>query len=360
MEENELVPRTMRLDNGVRLGDGQPCFIIAEIGQNHQGDVEIAKQMIIKAKECGADCVKFQKSCLSTKFTQSALDRPYLSPHAWANTYGQHKQHLEFSQEEYVMLQQCADQVDIMFTASAMDQVSFDFLLSANVPFIKIGSGDSNNIPLIKYAASKQKPLIISTGMLPSIEHVDNIYTTQYHSNLSILHCVSAYPTPYHDINLNVIHTLRSRYPDIPIGYSGHENGVHVCYAAVAMGAQIIEKHFTLDKSWKGSDHASSLTPPELKALVTGIRDIEQSLGSPTKRMQVSEAPCYAKLGKCIVSSCDIQAGTVLQEFHVCIKVAEPKGICGTRYASVMGRKVNRDIRRDESIQDIDLDPVES
>ncbi|KAI5706786.1 hypothetical protein M8J75_011298 [Diaphorina citri] len=117
----------MRLDNGVRLGDGQPCFIIAEIGQNHQGDVEIAKQMIIKAKECGADCVKFQKSCLSTKFTQSALDRPYLSPHAWANTYGQHKQHLEFSQEEYVMLQQCADQVDIMFTASAMDQVSIEF-----------------------------------------------------------------------------------------------------------------------------------------------------------------------------------------------------------------------------------------
>uniref|UniRef100_A0A8D9AMN6 Sialic acid synthase n=2 Tax=Cacopsylla melanoneura TaxID=428564 RepID=A0A8D9AMN6_9HEMI len=345
----------MRFQNGTNVDEGQPCFIIAEIGQNHQGDLDVAKTMIAKAKECGADCVKFQKTHLPSKFNRAALDKVYDSPHSWGITYGEHKQYLEFSQEEYQILQQYAEQqVGIMFTASAMDQVSFDFLRSLNPPFIKLGSGDSNNIPLIRHAASTMIPLIISTGMLPDISHIDRIYATvsQFHSNFALLHCVSAYPTPYNEVNLRVIATLRHRYPDIPIGYSGHENGVEVCIGAVAMGAQIIEKHFTLNKSLKGNDHSSSLTPSELQALVNGIRIIETSRGSPTKRRQPSETPCYLKLGKTIVTARQIKKGAVIEESDLGVKVAEPRGICGSQVESLVGRRSKRNLEPDESIRE--------
>ena len=156
--------RNFELVNGRWIGDGHPCFIIAEIGQNHQGDVTVAKELIRMAKECGADCVKFQKSDLTNKFTKSVLERPYESPHAFANNYGDHKRFLEFSSDEYHELKQYAASVNILFSASAMDESSLDFLVQLGVPFVKIGSGDANNFLLLEKVAKTQLPVIYSTG----------------------------------------------------------------------------------------------------------------------------------------------------------------------------------------------------
>jgi sialic acid synthase len=222
------------------VGRSRPCFIIAEVGQNHQGDMDTAKSLIRAAKECGADCVKFQKTCLHEKFNSAALKRPYVGPNSWGSTYGEHKQHLEFSDAQFKELQKFALQMGIIFTASAMDMVSVDVLCSLAVPFLKIGSGDASNFPLLQHAATKKIPLVISTGM-QNMDTVRSIYNllTAAKSQFCLLHCVSAYPTPAHDINLRVIETYKREFPDIPIGYSGHELGTAISLAAVAMGAQV-------------------------------------------------------------------------------------------------------------------------
>ncbi|KPI94780.1 Sialic acid synthase [Papilio xuthus] len=234
---------TIILRNNVKIGGNNPCFIIAEIGQNHQGDIEIAKKLIKAAKEAGADCVKFQKSSLKDKFTKQRLEQPYNNINSWGSTYGEHKRYLEFSEDEYRVLLKYAQDLDIMFTASAMDMESFDFLLNLKVPFIKIGSGDSNNLLYIKYAATKKIPLIVSTGMIDkaTVTSIYDIISTQ-HKHFCLLHCVSAYPTPYEDCNLRVLQDYRNCY-DVPVGYSGHELGIKVVIAAVALGAKKHERH---------------------------------------------------------------------------------------------------------------------
>lgn len=200
----ELVP-------GRRIGRNEPCFIIAEVGQNHQGDIKIAKKLISAAKDCGADCVKFQKSDMKSKFNQAALDRPYNSPHSWGATYGDHKKHLEFSKEQFIELQRYAYEVGISFTASGMDQVSMDFLNSINVPFFKVGSGDANNLPLLVHTAKLGKPLVVSTGM-QSISTVCDTFNAilPLNQRLCILQCTSTYPTPAEHVHLKVIKASNS------------------------------------------------------------------------------------------------------------------------------------------------------
>lgn len=222
------------------IGDGK-VFIIAEIGQNHQGDLDLAKKMILSAKENGADCVKFQKSCLSEKFTRSALERLYVSENAWGKTYGEHKEYLEFSIDQYKELQDYANTLDIIFTASAMDTQSLNDLFSLNVPIIKIGSGDANNIALIVEAASKRTPLIISTGMQSEamVRRIVSIMKENSKTNYSMLHCVSSYPTQPEYVNLRMLDLYAEWFPDICLGYSGHEQGILISVAAVLLGAKV-------------------------------------------------------------------------------------------------------------------------
>ncbi|EEZ97826.1 Sialic acid synthase-like Protein [Tribolium castaneum] len=333
------------------IGHNHPTFIIAEIGQNHQGDVKIAKKLIHLAKESGADCVKFQKTCLTEKFNKSALDRPYRGPHSWGATYGEHKQFLEFTKEQFRELQSFAAEIGILFTASAMDSQSLRFLASLNVPFIKIGSGDSNNLLLIQEAAAMNVPLVISTGM-QDLGGVRATYecVAQYHKKFALLHCVSAYPTPLQEINLNVIKLYETEFPDVVIGYSGHELGIEASVAAVAVGAKIIERHVTLDKTQKGSDHQCSLEPQELKLLIEKIRELDITLGKPVKAFQASERPCYAKLGKSLVAATTLRKGDILQHENIKIKVAEPKGIDASLLKDVIGKHVKGVINEDESI----------
>ncbi|XP_075222580.1 N-acetylneuraminic acid synthase isoform X2 [Lycorma delicatula] len=323
------------------IGTSQPCFIIAEIGQNHQGDIEVAKKLILTAKECGADCVKFQKSSLPDKFNQAALHRPYSSIHSYGKTYGEHKMFLEFSNEEFLELQNYSKEIGILFTASGMDPVSIDFLGEMDVPFIKIGSGDADNFYLLKQAALKQCPLVISTGM-QSMETVKVMYETvkNVHSNFVLMHCVSSYPTPPEEVNLNTIKLYQKEFPDIHIGYSGHELGTAISLAAVALGAKVLERHFTLNKNWKGSDHICSLEPDELKQLINDIRMVEKALGYPVKLIQPSENACIRKLGKSLVATRDIKIGETMTDDCISIKVAEPSGIraCDIKLALVHWR----------------------
>ncbi|RZF47481.1 hypothetical protein LSTR_LSTR007408 [Laodelphax striatellus] len=339
------------LSDGKAIGVSHPCFIIAEIGQNHQGDINIAKQLIKEAKMCGADCVKFQKSDLPSKFTQSALNRVYDSPHAWGETYGEHKAYLEFSREQYLELQEFSKNIGILFTASGMDTVSVDFLATINVPFIKIGSGDADNFSLLEHAAMKQIPLIISTGM-QNYDVVKKIYrcVKSVHCKFVLLHCISSYPPPVEDVNLRVLELYRRDFPDIHIGYSGHELGITISTAAVALGAKVLERHLTLDKTWKGNDHQSSLDPIEFRRLVGDVRLLEKALGSPVKQVQLSEQPCIDKLSKSIVASKRIRKGEVITRDKITVKVSEPKGIRAGEIETVIGRKSAQDVDEDEPI----------
>lgn len=217
-------------------------FVIAEIGQNHQGDLNTAKEMISTAKSIGADCVKFQKSCLSEKFTANALNRPYNSENSWGRTYGEHKSHLEFTVEQYRILQEYATQLDIIFTASAMDIQSLHELQNdLNVPVIKIGSGDANNIPLLTKAALHPTPLVISTGMQTEgmVDRIVEIMRSSGKTNYCLMHCVSSYPTEANDVGLGMLDFYLKKFPGICVGYSGHEQGIAISIAAVLLGAKV-------------------------------------------------------------------------------------------------------------------------
>uniref|UniRef100_A0A8C1WL85 N-acetylneuraminic acid synthase b n=1 Tax=Cyprinus carpio TaxID=7962 RepID=A0A8C1WL85_CYPCA len=284
---------------GRKIGGSNPCFIIAEIGQNHQGDIEIAKKMIRMAKDCGADCAKFQKSEIEHRFTKHALERPYTSPHAWGPTYGAHKHHLEFSHQQYRELQQYANDIGIFFTASGMDEVN-------------------------KY--------VKKTKTRPNLKNKYLVW------NLSISHFL--------------LQEFQKEFPDIPIGYSGHETGIHVSVAAVALGAKVLERHVTLDKTWKGSDHAASLEPAELAELVRAIRMVEMAMGSPIKQMLPCEASCHSKLGKSVVARRPLQKGEILTLDMLTVKVAEPHGVRPENIFKLVGKKITEDLEEDATITD--------
>ncbi|CAB3239853.1 unnamed protein product [Arctia plantaginis] len=345
----------VKITDDVKIGGNNPCFIIAEVGQNHQGDIEIAKKLIKAAKDAGASCVKFQKTCLKEKFTKKYLERPYKNPNSWGETYGDHKKHLEFSETQYRELFKYAHEVGILCTASAMDMVSFDFLVNMKVPFVKIGSGDSNNLLFLKYAASKNIPLIISTGMVDktAVKTIYDIVSAQ-HKRFCLLHCISAYPVPYEDCNLTVIQDYKKTF-DIPIGYSGQEVGTAVGLASVALGAKILEKHITLDKTMKGTDHVCSLTPAEFKQLVRDVRVIEAGLGTPIKKVVTSEIPCIDKLQKSLVMGCTKNKGEILYPGDVKIKVAEPKGLNALHFEDVIYKTLVYDKKEDEPLNDGDF-----
>lgn len=345
------MPVELQLCPGRFVGDRYPCFIIAEIGQNHQGDLNIAKRMIRMVKECGADCAKLQKSELDYKFNKKALQRPYTSPHSWGKTYGEHKRHLEFSHDQYKELQQYAQEIGIFFTASGMDEMAVEFLHEINVPFFKVGSGDTNNFPYLEKTAKKGRPMVISSGM-QSMDTMRRVYkiVKAININFCFLQCTSAYPLEVEDVNLRVIQEYQKEFPDIPIGYSGHESGIAITIAAVALGAKVVERHVTLDKTWKGSDHQASLEPSELTELVRSIRLVERAMGSPVKQMLPCELACHNKLGKSVVAKVAVEAGTVLTLDMLTVKVAEPKGICPEDIFDLVGKQVLTSIGEDETV----------
>ncbi|MEI6604254.1 MAG: N-acetylneuraminate synthase family protein [Verrucomicrobiota bacterium] len=271
------------------IGDGEMPFIIAEIGNNHNGDMEIARQLVREAKAAGADAAKFQKKDIETAFPQELLCKPYTGVNSFGETYREHKEFLEFSGEQLSELKTLADELDIISFATPFDIQSVEVCERVGYPLYKIASFHVTNLELIREVCRTGKPLIISTGM-SSLEEIDAAVSLirEHTEDFVILQCTSSYPTEIEDINFRVIPALRERY-DCLVGYSGHERGVSIAPGSVLMGACVIERHFTLDRTMKGPDHAASLEPEGLNLLVRRSRNFFHALGGDAKEVLPSE-----------------------------------------------------------------------
>jgi N-acetylneuraminate synthase len=275
-----------------KIGDGQPCFIIAEIGINHNGDINIAKKLIDLAAFAGCDAVKFQKRTIDVVYSAEELAKPRENP--FGNTNGDLKHGLEFGLKEYKEVNKYCRDKKIMWFASCWDEGSVDFIDQFKVPCYKIASASLTDDGLLKYTRAKGKPIILSVGM-STLAQVDHAIKVLGKKDLIILHTCSAYPSEYHELNLKVIPTLRERY-NLPVGYSGHETGLASSSAAVAIGACVVERHITLDRAMWGSDQAASLGTSGVIKLVKDIRLVEVSLGDGVKRVTAREIPIISKL----------------------------------------------------------------
>jgi N-acetylneuraminate synthase len=275
-----------------KVGDGQPCFIIAEIGINHNGDIDIAKRLIDLAKLSGCDAVKFQKRTIDVVYTAEELAKPRENP--FGETNGDLKYGLEFELKEYKEINKYCRDKKIMWFASCWDEGSVDFIDQFKVPCYKIASASMTDDDLLRYTKAKVKPIIMSTGM-STLEQIDHAVEILGKDNLIILHTTSTYPAYYEELNLSVIPALKKRY-SVPIGYSGHETGIATSTASVALGACVVERHITLDRSMWGSDQAASLGPNGIIKMVAEIRLLEKSLGDGVKRVVEREEPIIKKL----------------------------------------------------------------
>lgn len=275
------------------VGDGRPCFIVAEIGINHNGDIEIAKRLIDLAADAGCDAVKFQKRTIEVVYTREELAFP--REHPFGTTNGDLKRRLEFGREEYSEIDYYCRVRGMLWFASPWDEGSVDFLQQFNPPCFKVASASLTDDNLLRHIRSKGRPVILSTGMstMEEVEHAVEVLGTR---GLVILHAVSMYPAEDADLNLSVIRTLEYKYPETPIGYSGHERGVHPSVAAVVLGACMVERHITLDFTMFGSDQAASLQPEGLRRLVRDIRSVESAMGDGVKILHPKEIPIKRKL----------------------------------------------------------------
>ena len=275
-----------------KVGDGQPCFIVAEIGINHNGDINIAKKLIDLAAFAGCDAVKFQKRTVDVIYSEEELAKPRESP--FGTTNGDLKYGLEFGLKEYKEINKYCRDKKIIWFASCWDEGSVDFIDQFKVPCYKIASASLTDDELLKYTRAKGKPIILSVGM-STLAQVDHAIKVLGKKDLIILHTCSAYPSEYDELNLKVIPALRERY-NLPVGYSGHETGLPSSSAAVAIGACVIERHITLERSMWGSDQAASLGTSGIIRLVRDIRIVETALGDGIKRVVEREIPIIGKL----------------------------------------------------------------
>jgi N-acetylneuraminate synthase len=275
------------------VGEGQNCYVIAEIGVNHNGDLEIAKRLIDVAVQAGCDAVKFQKR--TPEICVPAAQRYTMRETPWGYiSYMAYRERVEFGLDQYKEIDAFCRDHQIKWFASCWDSPSVDFIEQFDAPCYKIASATMKNEPLLRHTRATGKPLILSTGM-SSFDDVDRAVSVLGKENLVLLHAVSTYPAEYSELNLRAISTMRQRY-DLPIGYSGHETGIPSSVAAVALGACVVERHITLDRAMWGSDQAASLEPNGITRLVRDIRLIERSMGDGNKCVLERELPIIARL----------------------------------------------------------------
>ncbi len=278
---------------GSRLvGGGEPCFVVAEVGINHNGDVEIAKRLIDAAVQTGCDAVKFQKRNIEVVYTPEELARPRESP--FGTTNGDLKRGLELGFDEYKEIDRYCKKLGIMWFASCWDPGSIDFVEEFDPPWYKIASPCLTDEELLRHHRKYGRPIILSTGMSTQ-EQIDRAVEVLGKEDLVLLHCTSTYPSQLEELCLRAIHTLRDRYA-VPVGYSGHEVGLAPSVAAAALGACVVERHITLDRAMWGSDQAASVEPQGFARLIKDIRAVERALGDGAKRLWPSEVPVMEKL----------------------------------------------------------------
>ena len=277
---------------GRPVGPGHPCFVVAEIGINHNGDVELAKQLVDAAVDAGADAVKFQKRTVDAVYSPEELARPKESP--WGDTYGDYAHGREFGTEEYAAIDAHCRERGILWFASCWDEGSVGFMERFDPPCYKLASASLTDDALLRHHRSTGRPLILSTGM-STIDQIDHAVEVLGKQDLVLLHTTSTYPSKFDELNLAAIETLRERY-DVPVGYSGHEVGLVPSVAAVVLGAVVVERHITLDRAMWGSDQAASVEPHGFQRLVRDIRVVETARGDGVKSVYESEQESIARL----------------------------------------------------------------
>ena len=274
------------------VGDGHPCYVVAEIGINHNGDINIAKKLIDVAAAANCSAVKFQKRTIEVVYSAEELARPRESP--FGETNGDLKYGLEFGQEEYEEIDRYCKEKSIAWFASCWDEASVDFIEQFHAPCYKIASASLTDDALLRYTRAKGRPIMLSTGM-STLKQIDHAVEVLGKDDLIILHSTSTYPAFYEELNLRVIPALKQRY-GLPVGYSGHETGLSTSIASVALGACVVERHITLDRSMWGSDQAASVESQGFMRLVRDIRLVETALGDGEKRVIEREVPIMKKL----------------------------------------------------------------
>ena len=323
-------------------------FIIAEAGVNHNGSLELAKRLVDAASDAKCDAVKFQTFKADKLVSVNAEKAEYQK-----ETTGSDESQLdmirklELSEEDHYVLKKYCEEKGILFLSSAFDEESLTFLESMDMPLYKIPSGEITNLKLLRQIGSYHKRVIMSCGMC-EMDEIHKAYDTLMESGateVAILHCNTQYPTPFEDVNLNVMKTLSDEF-HTSIGYSDHTVGIEVPIAAVALGAEIIEKHFTLDKNMEGPDHRASLNPEELKAMVDGIRHIEKALGSYEKKVSDSERANRDIARKSLVAACSIKKGETFTEANLTMK-RPGNGISSSKYEDMLGKKAKHDYEVD-------------
>jgi N-acetylneuraminate synthase len=278
---------------GRPVGPGNPCFVVAEIGINHNGDVELARQLVDAAVDAGADAVKFQKRTVDVVYSQEELSRPKESP--WGDTYGDYAYGREFGDPEYEAIDAHCRERGIAWFASCWDEGSVDFIERFAPPCYKLASASLTDDALLLHHRSTGRPLILSTGM-STVEQIDHAVEVIGREDLVLLHTTSTYPSKFEELNLAAMETLRARYDGVPIGYSGHEVGLVTSVVAAALGAVMVERHLTLDRAMWGSDQAASVEPHGFKRLVRDIRVVETARGDGVKAVYESERASIARL----------------------------------------------------------------
>lgn len=338
-------------------------YIIAEAGQNHNGDMMMAKQLIdmvtmpiidssFKRELPKVNAIKFTKRDLSEELTKEAYNQPYNSPHSFGKTYGEHREKLELSYEQHIELYHYAKERGMDFIETLTSPKTLQLLNHVQLAYIKVASRDLSNIQLLEEIGKSKVPVIISTGM-GGLKEIDDAVNTlnRYHSNIVILHCISQYPAEYENLNLNSIPFLKQRYPEFKIGYSDHSIGIVAPIVAVALGAEYIEKHITLNHSLKGSDQAGSLEPDGLWRMTRDIRNMELSLGTLTKEINDKVAPFKTKLERSLCSNKPIKKGSVLTENDF-IMLSPGGGMTWFERTNILGKRAKADIDENTTLSE--------
>jgi N,N'-diacetyllegionaminate synthase len=312
-----------RIEIGARtVGDGRPCFVIAEAGVNHNGELARARELVKVAAGAGADAIKFQTFSAEALTTATAPKASYqITRTARGETAQQMLKQLELSQAEHRVLMDDCRRQGIMFLSSAFDERSADLLDDLGVEAFKVPSGEITNLPFLRHLAAKRRPLIVSTGMatLEEVETALSCAREVARVPVVLLHCVSLYPSPAAGTNLRAMATMRDRF-DVPVGFSDHTTGLEVAIAAAALGACVIEKHLTTDRALPGPDHAASLEPQELAAMISAIRSVESALGDGVKRPLPGEMETAAVARKSLVAAAAIPQGAVITREAIALK----------------------------------------
>ena len=339
--------REIRIGNHV-VSDESNAFVIAEIGHNHQGNVDTCEKMFQAAARAGATAVKLQKRDNRSLYTEQFYDSPYLSENSFGNSYGEHREFLEFNKNEYLHLQKVANELGLVFFATAFDFTSADFLLEMKVPVIKIASGDLRSAPLISHLAKSNTPLIISTGG-STIEEIKRALEDVNPANVALLQCTAAYPAEPIEMDLRVIQQFRDFFPNTTIGLSSHDRGIAFPVVAFALGARIIEKHFTIDRSMKGTDHSFSLEPTGMEKMVRDLQLSRLALGDGIKKVYEKEKEPVRKMSKMLVYSQDLTAGSTLKSTDFSLK-SPNDGLSPQLIDKFIGKKLFKDVFTNEIV----------